>query len=135
MSIAERIYDREDDLTKGPVLVDPYIVDHNVAVKEILDPSGIVPLGSTRTPMAIVVNLGRYDDTGIAYFEIANNEYSGSAVFTLEPGEEDTVSFGQQWEAIESAAYRTVCRVEVPGDQVTQDNSPVSYTHLRAHET
>jgi hypothetical protein len=85
-----------------------------IQVTSIVAPSGIVPLGSSITPKAVVTNIGWQEETFKAKFQIYTIYSDSIEGLSLLPGESDTISFSP-WRPLEAAAYITTASTLVKG--------------------
>ena len=94
-----------------------------IQVSSLLAPSGIVPLGPSIIPQAVVRNIGWQGESYTARFRIYT--YSDSLEgLSLLPGQSDTLSFSS-WETSEAAAYITRCATQLVGSQTRFEKTGV----------
>ena len=80
-----------DWLIRADVCYETY--DHDVGAMSVDAPLGLIPAGEAVTPVATFKNLGANSETFTAYFEIPESRYLSSRSITLNPGEEQQVTF------------------------------------------
>ncbi|MCR6624675.1 MAG: hypothetical protein NDF58_08895, partial [archaeon YNP-LCB-024-027] len=100
---------------------------HDVGASAILAPTGDIPIGTTVNPRAKYKNFGSYTETFKAYFKIefgGNPVYLDSTQLTLNPGQEQTVTFSN-FTVNERGTYNTSAYTVLVGDE-NPDNDLVT---------
>ncbi len=115
--IAARIFDHEDDSTKGTTYFMPpcHRIHHNVGVTQILAPPDTVNIGTVVIPQAVVENFGDSTETFPVIFSIGTS-YSDTVSKTLVSGAADTVDF-EPWTASTLGTYIIECYTALIGDE------------------
>ena len=96
----------------------PY--DHNVGVKEILEPMGVIPIDIPIEPQVILRNDSLNSEAGAVFLDIGH-VYTENLGFSLSPGEEDTIAF-LEWTPDTAAAYITAGSIDLAGDEYEDDD-------------
>jgi hypothetical protein len=115
--------DRANDTAAGLVVVSRPV--HDVSAITIVQPGGVVGLGTTVTPLAVVANLGPLRETFSTRLLIGS-DYRDTVEVGLESGQTDTVSFAD-WVAEQLGLFEVRCTTMLAGDAV-QENDRVADT-------
>jgi hypothetical protein len=92
---------------------------HDVGILSIVAPPDSVDSGTVVTPMAVVKNLGAYEETLAVRMNIGT-AYSDSAAVTLPAGAMDTISFAD-WAADSVDSFSVVCIAALADDNAVND--------------
>ncbi|MEO0112277.1 MAG: C25 family cysteine peptidase, partial [candidate division WOR-3 bacterium] len=105
------------------------LISYDVAVTEIISPTGIVDSGATITPQAKIKNFGIYPASFQAIFRIGTF-YNQQMNVNLNPNDSVIVSF-PNWQANQRGSHIVKCTVAYANDQRPENNSLIDSVFVR----
>ena len=122
LAIASRIYDFNDNASKGRVYFSPFIRSYDdVGVTAILAPKDTISCNASIAPRAFVYNFGPESTTTQVMFTIGDF-YAETTSVTVQPFSSDTVTF-PIWTASLVGPHATRCKTLFAGDQDTTNDA------------
>ncbi|MCH8992124.1 MAG: right-handed parallel beta-helix repeat-containing protein [Acidobacteria bacterium] len=123
LGIEDRVYHCADDAAKGCVLFVPWSdVQRDVAVLEIVEPSGTLDIGSEATPRALIKNGGVSPETFPVVFMIGGFYSDTVTVTSLGSGDTAEVIFAV-WPADSVGTHSVLCYTSLDGDEFPENDT------------